>query len=160
MRFDSAKGKIYLDYGDVQLAANAVAMRMKKHSFKPARILAVARGGLIPAAMLSHLLGVKEVGSIQLESYDGDEQGKIRMYHQAGGNFTAYWDKPDTLIVDDLWDSGQTHEWLHAVFPSAITTTLFYKDKPERSEHAHKIVSFPGSPLGDHWIVFPWELDQ
>ena len=159
-------GKLFLSWSDVTSAVIGIAARIKDHHYEPKRILAVARGGLIPATLLSHLLGVKEVGSIQLESYNEEHTSeRIRMYRQTAGdlnnfqhwgNFASYWDKADTLVVDDLWDSGNTHNWIHEMFPEAVATTLFYKD---RDDNSHRIVSFPGAPLNkDRWVVFPWEI--
>lgn len=169
MRF-AADGKNFLDWADITVSVIALADRIEKHNYEPKRILAVARGGLIPAAMLAHRLGVQEVGSIQIESYKDSKRNKIRMYKQLDldalrdvnnfqywGAHAAYWDKVDTLVVDDLWDSGETHRWIKEMYPNVVTSTLFYKDRGDG--HSHRIVSFPGSPLNkDNWVVFPWEV--
>lgn len=154
MRF-AADGKVYLDWNDITLAVSSLAQRIETHKYSPKRILAVARGGLIPAAMLAHQLGVPRIGTIQIQSYGVENtQGDFRLLDKLlpAGEF----DHPETLIVDDLWDTGQTHAWIRKEFPNAVTTTLFFKD---RGDSSHRIVSFPGSPLNEHnWVVFPWEV--
>ena len=88
----------------------------------------LSRGGLIPAVMLSHVSGIKYTNDINLFS------------------------KENTLIIDDIADSGETlKKW-----QGYTTATLVYKPhtsiiKPDifASEHA-----------GDEWIVFPWELEE
>lgn len=152
--------KNYITWSDVNAATIGLASRIKKYGFKPARILAVARGGLIPATMLSHLLDVREIYSAQLVSYNGEHVQEADI--QGFVDYDSYcaneglWDQADTLIVDDLWDSGKTHAFLRECLPKAVTTTLFYKD---RGDESHRVVSFPGAPLNkDKWVVFPWEI--
>lgn len=159
MRSES-DGKCYVDWFDVENAALILAKRLQAHNYQPRRILAVARGGLIPATMLSHILGVRQVFSIQLESYSGEAQefqGQLTPSHWETFEFTQdLVNSVDTLIVDDLFDTGKTHEFLRENYPDAVTCCLFYKEY-KHGQHSQRIVSFPGSPLPNQWIVFPWE---
>jgi len=149
--------KLHIPWIQVDAAVGRLHQSMVEHKFKPARILAVARGGLIPAVMLSHLFGVQEIGSIQLSSYGtGTRQSDITALNFDPDTFQDY-NRSDTLIVDDLWDSGKTHEWLRKTFPWAVTCTAFFKD---RRDNSHKVVSFPGTSINPgYWAVFPWELE-
>ena len=148
------KDPLQITWHSVRQAVGHIANRLAAHNYKPQRILAVARGGMIPAVMLSHILDVREVGSVQVEAYDGRIKGAATKVITGFGQVEHY-NKPDTLIVDDLWDTGETHEHLRRLFHQATFATLFYKD---RGDESHRIVSFPGLAVPrDEWLQFPWE---
>ena len=150
--------KLYLDWFDVENAALVLAAKLRVYKAEPKRILAVARGGLIPATLLSHILGVRMVLSLGVHSYSNQHaQGILTAYHTEHLlDLRDRYNDADTLIVDDLFDTGETHKFLRGHFPKAMTCCLFYKEK-RIDQTEHRIVSFPGSPLPDQWIVFPWE---
>ncbi|PSN89122.1 hypothetical protein B9P99_02660 [Candidatus Marsarchaeota G1 archaeon OSP_B] len=52
-------------------------IRKKKEDFQV--IVAIARGGWIPARIISDLLGITRLISIQVESYKGEERHSINM---------------------------------------------------------------------------------
>ena len=163
----SVSGKHYLDWKDITEAVSSLAVSIESHNCQFERILGISRGGLIPATMLAHQLGIQEVGSLQLESYNGSKQDKIRMYppiepkaaginnFQMWGAFASKWDKPTTLIVDDLHDSGASARWVREMFPEMCMATLFWKN-----HGARPVVGFPGIELPNKWITFPWEKDD
>ena len=84
-------------------------------------IYGIPRGGLIPAVMLSHKLGLPLVDTI----------GK------------------NTLVVDDMTDSGVTMEKM----PGQWTAVLYHK--PHTSVFTPNVYSRLHE--GDEWLVFPWE---
>lgn len=84
-------------------------------------IYGIPRGGLIPAVMLSHKLNLPMVETI----------GK------------------NTLIIDDMTDSGVTMEKI----PGQWTAVLFHK--PHTSVFTPNVYSKLHE--GDEWLVFPWE---
>lgn len=150
--------KLDITWHSVNVAVTELHQRMVEHGYKPKRILAVARGGMVPAVMLSHLFGGPEVHSIRVESYSDDHvQDVIRFQDMHIRSAHELFNRPDTLIVDDLWDSGNTHEWLRKEYPNAVTCTAFFKD---RNDNSHRVVSFPGKSIPPgYWAEFPWELE-
>jgi len=67
-------------------------------------IIAVTRGGLVPAAVVARELEIRLIETACISSYDGKEQGKldvIKAAPEAG-------DGEGWLIVDDLVDTGET----------------------------------------------------
>ena len=78
-----------------------------KH-FDPEAIVAVARGGLIAAQLLSYTLDVRNIQSIRIESYDQTRQREtITLYDTLDLSGCKR-----VLIVDDIIDSGKTLEYL------------------------------------------------
>lgn len=164
--------KYSVTWGQVDVAAKLLTGLMRQYNYKPQRILAVARGGLIPATILSHKLGVRDVGVIRAESYKENVVGSgannvvitdtLDYYKKditpdtlSADWLERTWNHHDTLVVDDLWDSGETHKTLGKLLPRAVFSTLFYRD---RGDNSHLVVSYPGLCLMTRdWIEFPWE---
>ena len=72
--------KIYLSWADVEQLVSIIALQVLVEFPNIDSIYGIARGGLIPATMLSHKLGIPYSPQLSLTS----------------------------LIVDDICDSGQT----------------------------------------------------
>lgn len=119
-------------------------------------VLAVSRGGLVPAAVLSSLLDRRDLLSAALASYQDEHRtDSMTVYHfPADAEIRGR----RVLIVDDIWDSGRTAVAIRNRVAAAgglpIVAVLHYK--PRRS-------AFPGD-APDHWVVstdawieYPWE---
>ncbi|HSG51761.1 MAG TPA: xanthine phosphoribosyltransferase, partial [Rheinheimera sp.] len=81
-------------------------------------IVAVSRGGLVPAAILARELNIRVVDSICVASYDHDKQGSLSILKDA-----SLQDSEQLLIVDDLVDTGETAKALREHFPKACFVT-------------------------------------
>ena len=99
-------------------------------------LVAVSRGGLIPAQLIAYRLNIRDIRVMKLISYDSDNK------------------RGEVYFIDDLADSGETVRYLRRRFPNARQCTLITKDccaeQPDLSA-----VTLPG----DAWIVFPWDVD-
>ncbi|MDU3549943.1 MAG: phosphoribosyltransferase family protein, partial [Actinomyces sp.] len=56
------------EFGD---AARELAQQIVNSGWKPDLIVAIARGGLIPAGAIAYAMGVKAIGTMNLEFYTG-----------------------------------------------------------------------------------------
>lgn len=116
-------------------------------------IVAITRGGLIPAAIIGRELDCRLIESISVVSYDqageGEEaQGRPRVIKPPA----AAGDGEGFLIIDDLVDSGVTAQLVRGLLPKAYFACLYAKPS--------------GRPLTDRfvvevpqetWILFPWD---
>ncbi len=113
------------------------------------RLVAVTRGGLIPAAIVARELDIRLVETICVVSYRGQEaqqQGEVEMLHRPEGNGDR------TLLIDDLVDTGRTARAIRAALPKATFATVYAK--PEgRVETDLCIREVPQTT----WIRFPWD---
>src|SRR5271154_6245889 len=87
---------------------------MHKGPFKG--IIAVARGGLVPAAIVARELDLRLVDTVCVVSYDdkvqrGDDQ--LLVLKPVDGDGSGW------LIVDDLVDTGNTFRQLRKMLPKA-----------------------------------------
>jgi xanthine phosphoribosyltransferase len=110
------------------------------------RIIAVARGGLVPAAIIGRELGIKHIDTVCVSSYKGEKQGKHTIIKGATGAGAGL------LIIDDLVDTGKTAQLLKKMLPDAHLATVFAK--PVGIPHVDTFITKVSQ---NTWIVFPWD---
>ena len=111
-------------------------------------IVAVTRGGLIPAAIIARELDLRLVESISVASYDEEAQGAPTILKPPG----AAGDGEGFVIVDDLVDSGVTAGVVRGLLPRAHFACLYAKPAGKRLADTW-VVEVPQ----DTWILFPWD---
>ena len=111
-------------------------------------IIAVTRGGLVPAAIVARELDVRLVDTVCIASYDDHEQGPIKVLKSALG------DGADHLIIDDLVDTGRTAEVVRRMLPKAHFATVYAKPKGRPL-----VDTFITEVSQDTWILFPWDIE-
>ncbi len=113
------------------------------------RIIAVSRGGLVPAAILARELNIRVVDSICVSSYDHDQQRELHILKNA-----ELADSPTLLIVDDLVDTGETAKALRQLYPQACFVTVYAK--PQGKPLVDKYVT---DIEQETWIQLPWDME-
>ncbi|MCK7460059.1 xanthine phosphoribosyltransferase [Idiomarina aminovorans] len=113
-------------------------------------IIAVSRGGLVPAAIIARELNVRVVDCIAVSSYDHTEQ---RDDLQVMKDVSATTDGDGFLVVDDLVDTGNTLKFLRDRLPKAKFVTVYAK--PAGME---LVDDFVADLAQDTWIHFPWDM--
>ena len=111
-------------------------------------IVAVTRGGLIPAAIIARELECRLIESVSVVSYDEEEQGEPQVIKAP----VAAGDGEGFLIIDDLVDSGVTARCVRALMPRAHFACIYAK--PNGREVADTWVA---EVPQDTWILFPWD---
>ena len=138
--------KYYVSWDDLQREARRLARRQLP-SAQWKGILAVSRGGLVPAAMMARELGIRYVDTICISSYDHDHQRDLSVLKRVDGDGEGF------LIVDDLVDSGSTAKVIRELYPKAKLITIFAKPKGE-----HLVDDFEVRIPQDTWIEQPWDM--
>lgn len=114
-------------------------------------VIAITRGGLIPAAIVAQKLKLKVIDTVCLESYTGKNRGNINLL-KASKRFSLQSKGENILIIDDLIDSGTTIEFLKNIYPKACFAVVYAKPKKK------ELVDFYAVNVEqDIWIQFPWE---
>jgi xanthine phosphoribosyltransferase len=113
-------------------------------------IVAVSRGGLIPAAIVARELEIRLVECISVLSYAAEAGSaaapRIIKPAAAAGDGTGF------VVIDDLVDSGDTAQAVRAALPSALFACLYAK--PAGRPYADRFVA---EVAQDTWILFPWD---
>ncbi|QEO17996.1 xanthine phosphoribosyltransferase [Acetobacter vaccinii] len=111
-------------------------------------IVAVTRGGLIPAAIVARELGCRLVETIGVVTYDDERMGTPTIIKRA----EAAGDGEGFLVVDDLVDSGVTARMVREQLPKACFACLYAK--PAGRDLTDVFVT---EVPQDTWVLFPWD---
>ncbi|MBX3503394.1 MAG: xanthine phosphoribosyltransferase [Alphaproteobacteria bacterium] len=115
-------------------------------------LIAITRGGLVPAAIVARELELRLIDTICCSTYEKTKRGaKVEVLKGT----RAEADKgEDWLIVDDLVDTGVTAEHVRQLLPKAHFATVYAKPagKP-------MVDTFITEVSQDTWILFPWDQE-
>lgn len=136
-------------------AGRELAQQVADDGYAPDVVLAVARGGLLPAGAVSYALGSRNVFAMNVEFYTGvDERLEMPVV------LPPVLDVVDlvgasVLVVDDVADTGRTLQLVLgfcADHVREVRTAVIY-EKPRslvRCEYVWRRT--------DRWIDFPWSV--
>ena len=122
-------------------------------------LVAVSRGGLIPARIMAEYIKPDHFTTIGVSLYDGQKRKEsVTVYQDIPDYLSQYRDR-NLLVVDDVSDGGSTFDFVvdrirqrtnykvYTAAPYIKTGTKFVPD--------FYVTEFPK----DEWIVFPFEAD-
>src|SRR6267154_5331861 len=89
-------------------------------------IVAITRGGLVPAGIVARELGVRVIETICVASYNHINQGELRLLKPVADGILALGGQ-GVLIVDDLVDTGRTAKLVRDVLPKAQFASVYAK---------------------------------
>ena len=111
-------------------------------------IVAVTRGGLVPAAIVARELDIRLVDTVCIASYDDRTQGEITILKRVAGDGAGW------LIIDDLVDTGVTAKAVREMLPKAHFATVYAKPAGRPL-----VDTFITEVSQDTWILFPWDIE-
>ena len=112
-------------------------------------IVAVTRGGLVPATIVARELDIRMIDTVCISSYDHQDQRSAQVLKPVSG------DGEGVLIIDDLADTG-AHGADRAPKCCRRPTSPAIYTKPAGRGEAHTFVTEVSQ---DTWIFFPWDTD-
>lgn len=117
-------------------------------------IVAITRGGLVPAAIVARELNVRMIDTVCVASYGGDrKQNELTLVKTIAPEIKALRDQDRrVLIVDDLVDTGQTARVVRDLLPKAHFATVYAKPMGRPL-----VDTFITEVSQDTWIYFPWD---
>jgi len=145
---------IKFTWSDIDSLTNTVAESISKKNIKFDTIVALGRGGLIPGAILSYKLNIKNLQNLGINT------------RQEGGQYveTSIYQRPtitgNVLVVDDINDSGKTFEAVNSLIKTEypdIGDLMYcslvnrYNTKFNKNNISGKIINT------SDWLVFPWD---
>lgn len=118
-------------------------------------VVAIARGGLVPATIVARELNIRVVESVSVKSYDHQSQGQVKVLKPIAPQILDIAKNGGkVLIVDDLVDTGATARAVRDMLPGAHFATVYAKPKGR-----DMVDTFITEVSQDTWIFFPWDLD-
>ncbi|MEJ2771367.1 MULTISPECIES: phosphoribosyltransferase [unclassified Stygiolobus] len=129
---------------------------IKEDKYQPDVIIAIARGGLVPARIVADVLGVMDVLSIKVEHWvetaSHTPQAKVKYAYRLDLSGKK------TLIVDDITDTGDSVElakkYVSENFSPAVTKTATMQYiKPVAKVKPDYVASIVEDWT---WFMYPW----
>lgn len=136
-----------VSWDELHRDTRALAWRLAEMQFE--KIVGIARGGLVPAAIVARELNIRNVDNVSIASYEGKVQGQPRIIKGLEGDGTG------VLVVDDLVDTGVTARLVRQLLPQAHIATVYAK--PAGRDDVDTFVTMVSQ---DTWIVFPWDQGE
>lgn len=150
------EGKEVLTWDGLGSAARDLARQVLASGFTPNIIIAVARGGMIPAGAMTYALGVKLTDAINVEFYTDVNETLPDPILLAPQLDTASIADQKLLVVDDVADSGRTLALVLKLlrgFGADVRSAVLYA-KPSTVVAPDYVWKHT-----DEWIVFPWSAE-
>jgi len=133
-----------------QLHRDAKALAWRLNGAGPWRgIVAVTRGGMVPATIVAHELEIRVIDTVCVSTYDDMAQRGLQVLKTAA----AAAEGEGWLVVDDLVDTGTTGRIVRELMPKAHFATVYAK--PAGRLLVDTCVTEVSQ---DTWILFPWEI--
>jgi xanthine phosphoribosyltransferase len=133
----------------IQNDCRALAWKLLETGRDWSRIVAIARGGLIPAAIVARELNIRVVDTVCISGYTlrsrSDTLNILKRPDLAG--MDERW-----LIIDDLVDTGRTAKEVRRMFPGIYFAAVYAKP-----EGRPMVEAFITEVSQDTWILFPWD---
>ena len=147
-----------IDWRKINALSRQLAYQIRDAHINIEMIVAIGRGGYMPARLLSDLLGIFNLTSFKIEHYRGAHKGSKALVKYG---LNAPVDNRHILLVDDVSDSGDTfHVAIDHIQslgnPEHIHTAVLH----------HKVVSsfvpdFYAEKVEQwHWIIYPWAITE
>ena len=136
-----------------QFHRDSRALAWRLHEAGPfAAVVAITRGGLVPAAIVARELNVRLIETVCVASYqDYKNQGELKVLKGISPEVTALRGQ-GVLIVDDLVDTGKTARVVRELLPNAHFATVYAKPMGRPL-----VDTFITEVSQDTWIYFPWD---
>lgn len=134
-----------------ELHRHAKALAWRLHDMRNWHgIVAIARGGLVPAAIVARELDIRVIDTVCVSSYDHQTQSDVTILRSVdivdGGD--------GWIIIDDLVDTGTTAKAVRKILPRAHLATVYAKPAGRPM-----VQTFVTEVSQDTWIHFPWDTE-
>ena len=140
--------KLYITWDEFHKDTKELCKKIKdKGTFN--KIIAVSRGGLLPAGIIAYELNIRNVEVVNMSTYDDNKQRNSKDFVLDLSSAGAA--DEQTLVIDDLSDTGNTFNLLRPMFPKACFVAVYAKTK------GSSCVDIFARKMPDSWIVFPWD---
>ncbi|MEM1345162.1 MAG: xanthine phosphoribosyltransferase [Pseudomonadota bacterium] len=145
----------HVSWEQIHRDSRALAWRLDKNGTQPEggwrAVVAITRGGMVPACIVARELDVRTVDTISVKSYDHQNQTEAQVLKHPDAGLMG--DGSGILIIDDLVDTGRTLELVRRLFPKAHLATVYAK-----AAGAGQVDTYITEVSQDTWIFFPWDM--
>lgn len=115
-------------------------------------IVAVTRGGLVPAGIIARELGIRVIETICVASYHEETEREALEVLKPLTQTILSRPSEEVLVIDDLVDTGATAKAVREMLPKAHFATVYAKP-----QGLPMVDTFVTEVSQDTWIYFPWD---
>ncbi|MFL6383161.1 MAG: phosphoribosyltransferase [Nitrososphaeraceae archaeon] len=136
--------KVYCNWDEVESLTRTIADKIRRSKNKEYdAILAVTRGGIIPARLMARELGINYIQLIPVRDK--------KLYIE---EMPVLRKDKKYLVIDEIYDTGNTFYKVHdavKIFDCDFAFLMSRYDHNNRGTYIGKVLNH------NKWIVFPWE---
>lgn len=148
----TAPKKFLVSWDQFHRDCKALAWRLVEKNDGWKGIIAITRGGMIPAGIIARELDIKINETVGISSYDDQTQKDVKILKDINRDMVG--DGQGWLVVDDLVDTGNTAKIIRQMLPKCHLATVYAK--PAGEPLVDTYVTWVSQ---DTWIYFPWDVD-
>ncbi len=130
-----------------------IVKKIKKDDYRPDIVVALSRGGFVPARVICDLLIIKDLVSIKVDHWGitATKDGRARLRYPLNADLTG----KKVLIVDDITDTGESmriaKEFVEKLNPIEIKTAAIF-----HIAHSKFIPDYYSKKIDWVWVIWPW----
>jgi hypothetical protein len=130
-----------------------IVKKIKKDDYRPDIVIALSRGGFVPARVICDLMIIKDLVSIKVDHWGvtAAKDGKAHLRYPIDANMSG----KNVLIVDDITDTGDSmvlaKEFVKRLDPKEIRTAAIFNIKTSKF-----IPDYYSKEINWVWVMWPW----
>ena len=140
-----------LSWQDINSFCNSILRQLKAENIEIDSILGIARGGMVPATILSYGLSNPYMEMLGVRTRDVDDP-------QFYGSPSLF---GNVLVIDDINDSGLTFDvvskYIDNHFDRGEIKNIYYSACVRRTSSKWEDGFYGMEFEGSDWFVFPWD---
>lgn len=146
-----------LNWSSIHDCVNNIASSVKSDNFVPDYVIAIARGGVVPARLVCDELHLKNFISIKASHWGitASKDGKAVLNHGTTVDLKG----KKLLLVDDITDTGESmricKEYLEGLNPRVVKTAALYHLKGSKFTP-----DYYGFKHDWAWMIWPWNYKE
>ncbi len=150
--------KVHIEWKGFHQACFHTARKLLEDNIAIDTIIALARGGLVPARIMAEYIKPSNFYTIGLKLYDGDKRGdRVTIYQDMPDN-TNWLMLGNILVVDDISDGGTTFSCIYKRITGLVPEETVFTAAPYIKSGTSFLPDYYVTEFSsDEWIVFPFE---
>ena len=130
-----------------------IVKKIKIDNYQPDIVIALSRGGFVPARVICDLMIIKDLVSVKVDHWGitAAKDGKAHLRYPINADLSG----KKALIVDDITDTGESmkisKEFVKTLNPKEIRTAAIYHIKTSKF-----VPDYYSKQIDWIWVVWPW----